>query len=567
MPLDRIRVEDADVQGRHPVCATGSERQGSTTAKRDLPANASVFHDARQLDDGAEIAADICIVGAGAAGITLAYELRDTTRDVLLVESGGPEAPDSETQSLYEGHVVGTPYFPLDICRLRFFGGTTNHWSGHCRPLDPIDFEKRAWVPYSGWPIGPADLADAYNRAQALCELGPFEYRVDARPELRDQSIPFDRRRIVNISFRHSAPTRFGRAYGDALLKARNVRVLCHANVTRIVTNRTASAVDGVEVRTFSGKRATIRARVLVLAAGAIENARLLLLSDGVEKNGLGNRYGNVGRFFMEHPHALAAFAVPTVELKRFEAYYSVNLRPVLAPEFQRREKLLNAAVAVGYGFDRFPGYRSVREVVREFAEGRLPDDLGRHVLNIIRDLDDIPGGLLRRLQHKAVLWFSVNAEQIPNPQSRMLLSRERDALGCRRAALDWRLTTDDKAHARRAIRVVGEELARLGLARMRLDPWLVQDDTTWNGLTGRYHHMGTTRMSENPRHGVVDADCRVHGVANLFVAGSSVFATSGYAAPTLTIVALAVRLANFLAGHRSTQHADTAHGQEAVVH
>lgn len=176
-----------------------------------------------------------------------------------------------------------------------------------------------------------------------------------------------------------------------------------------------------------------------------------------------------------------------------------------------------------------------------------MPDELGDAVLDMVSDLDGLAAGVYRRLTDQRVLWFGANTEQVPNPESRVTLAAERDAVGVPRPKLDWQLTMQDKEATRRACRMVGEELARLGIGRMRLDDWLLADGDDWQGLDVRYHHMGTTRMSDDPKQGVVDADCRVHGIDNLYIAGSSVFPTSGYANPTLTIVAMAIRLADHL--------------------
>ena len=476
------------------------------------------------------------------------------------MESGGLDA-DTATQALYAGKVVGAAYPPLDVARLRFFGGTTNHWDGHCAPFDAIDFEKRPWVPYSGWPNTLADLQPFYVRAQDVCELGPCEYRPEKWRDALPGLIGFEPGRLVNRLWQFSTPTRFGQHYRDALGGAPNVHVLLNANVVEIVANDDATTVRALRLSSIEGRTGTIRAGVFVLACGGIENPRLLLASNRVMQNGLGNGHDLVGRFFLEHPHALLAFALPQVPLERHAVYYgnfpaantdsraTFQAKPGLSEQVQRQEGLLNCCIDVGWGYQRSPGYLKFREVVKALARGRAPDDMGRAVLTIPGDLGGLAEGLYRRIRDQNLFWFASSPEQAPNPDSRVTLDMERDALGMPRVKLDWRLSAPDKATARRTCRLVGEEFARLGLGRMRLDDWLLADDTTWEGLSVRYHHMGTTRMSDDPQQGVVDRHCRVHGIDNLYVAGSSAFTTSGYANPTLTIVALAVRLADHLKG------------------
>mgnify|MGYP001618032562 CR=1 FL=1 len=262
-----------------------------------------------------------------------------------------------------------------------------------------------------------------------------------------------------------------------------------------------------------------------------------------------------MGRYFLEHPHAIVAYAIPQTALDRYVAYYRsvevagipIQVKPGVSEEIQRREEILNGCIDVGYGYDRSPGYLGVYHIMRNLRRGRMPSNFDMSLVQVLSDLDGAASGLYRQLRGRNVLWFGANFEQAPNPDSRVLLSAERDRLGCRQATLDWRLSAIDKHSLRVGCRIVGEELARLGLARMRMDAWLLKDDSSWSDLEGHFHHMGTTRMSDDPTSGVVDADCRVHGVSNLYVAGSSVFPTCGYANATLTIVALALRLADHL--------------------
>lgn len=517
-----------------------------------------MIRDFRTDGGGAIIDTDVCVIGAGAAGITLARELAGSSRAVLVIESGGIE-PEAATQALYEGAVIGEPFPPLDTVRLRWFGGTTNHWGGHCRPLDPIDFETRPWVPYSGWPISRHDLDPFYARAQRICELGPYDYDPDVWRKVAPDLIPFRADKLIDRIWQASPPTRFGDQYREDLRRAENVDVLLNANAVDIVLNEAATAVREVRIKALDGKTGRVRPRVVVLACGGIENPRLLLTSNSVMTAGVGNGHDLVGRFFLEHPHALVAFAVPTNGIARFAPYIhfldaeipagtaTIQARPGLSEEAQRREKLLNSCIGIGYGYDRSEGYLAFRALAKELAQGEVPDDFGNAVLRVVRDLGGLAEGLYHRVNDRDLLWFDTTAEQAPNPDSRVTLDDTRDSLGLPRVRLDWRLSEIDKRTARHACRLVGEELARLGLARMRVDSWLMADDGSWNDLGVRYHHIGTTRMSDDPKQGVVDCNCRVHGIANLYVAGSSVFPTAGNANPTLTIVALALRLADHL--------------------
>jgi choline dehydrogenase-like flavoprotein len=518
-----------------------------------------VIEDGRGLPPDTLVEADVAIIGAGAAGITIARELAGTSVNVCLLESGNFDF-DPETQSLYKGEIAGRWYFPLDASRLRYFGGSTNHWGGWCRPLAPIDFEARDWLPYSGWPITREELDPYYERAQPITETGPYRYdSVEFWEKQTGQSVlPFRGGTITTRFFQYSPPTRFGTRYRDDIAGAANIRALLHANVTEIEAGEQASTVTGLSVRSIGGSPFTVRARLYVLAAGGIENARILLLSRSVQPSGLGNTHDLVGRFFMEHPHLPMAATLMTSRPSAYSSLYTRHLiragttvHATLVPteDFMRRERLLNAGFTVGV----MRGYTA-----GELAQPPGDDDFnGWDVLQLERDLapvDDVPGRVDEEARSGDDDWPPAGmeaarmalggaCEQAPNPESRVMLSTERDALGLDRAKLDWRLTETDKLSLNRVIDAIGREVGMLGVGRLR--PSLSNDGVWPERVEGGNHHMGTTRMSDQPTSGVVDRNCRVHGIANLYIAGSSVFPTCGASNPTLTIVALALRLAD----------------------
>jgi choline dehydrogenase-like flavoprotein len=512
--------------------------------------------DGRSLTDGHTVEADVCIVGAGAAGITLAREFVGAPFRVCLVEGGGFEG-DAETQALYRGENVGRPYFSLDAARLRYFGGSTNHWAGWCRPLEAADFEMRDWVPHSGWPLGKAELDPYYERAQPVCELGPYRYDAGfwngAGP---GAPLPLGDGRIETIIFQFAPRIGFGHLHGDEITGAPNITTLLHSSLTELISAGDGGTVSAARVRTLAGNEFRVRARIYILALGGIANPQLLLASRSGRPAGLGNPHDLVGRFFMEHPHHnRSARFVPArrrfVTLPFYEAS-DRNGTPAMGvlahPEsVLRRESLLH----MNCSFHRTreaepPGYRSLHYLAGRLLRGRRPTDLRRHVGNVVRGLDGVASGVYTRARGRQ-FWdyeISFRYEQQPNRLSRVTITDERDAVGLPRVRLDWRLTDEDLRSIRRSQEIVAAEIGRAGVGRLQLSeedgthPWAEQ-------LIGGSHHMGTTRMAASPRQGVVDPDCRVHDVANVYVAGSSVFPTAGSANPTLTIVALAVRLAD----------------------
>ncbi len=505
--------------------------------------------DARTLPNGSLLEGDLCIVGAGAAGITIAREWIGSGYKVLLLEGGGLQY-EPALQDSYRGEIVGLPYFPLEAARLHCFGGTTGHWAGWCSPLDPIDFERRDWVPHSGWPIRRDDLDPYYVRAQPILQLGPYEYSAAAWQRRDSAMTPFglDPRVVWTKMWQFSPPTRFGTTYRDAIFGARNVTLYTYANVCEIEPNETVTAIQELRIRGLDGKEHRVRARHYVLACCSIQNARLLLASNRRVPTGLGNGNDLVGRFFMEHIEIPGGHLVLapswTAGLRMYEWIAGVTkARGELAPHatLQRERHMLNGTVSL------WPG--SPDEVAKSTFQMMTPE-----VLAAMRDWEARgrvgPPPFAENEPPPVDRFFNVvsRQEQAPNPRSRVTLSAERDGFGMPRVKLDWRMTDLERHTFRAFYEVLGREFGRSGLGRVQILEWITSADAGWpSTLSGGWHHMGTTRMHESARWGVVNPDCQVHGLANLSIAGSSVFPTGGAANPTLTIVALSLRLSDTL--------------------
>jgi choline dehydrogenase-like flavoprotein len=513
-----------------------------------------LLRDARTVPTGTVLESDVCIVGGGAAGIALARELVGQPFRVCLLESGGLR-PNPGTQSLYQGESVGVAYERLDRVRSSVLGGTTDRWTGTCRPLDEIDFEARAWVPHSGWPFEAGHLRSYYERAHAVCQLGPFVYDVSAWEDRGTHpAFSLTQGRVATTIFQFSPPTRFGRLYRGELARASNLAVYLYANALELETDPTGATVTRARIACLDGGSFAVASRLFVLAAGGIENARILLLSDATLPRGLGNQHDLVGRFFMEHPHPDSGVFLPSRSLSTtlygIHTVRGTRIRGALAlaPEVLRREGLL------GYSLLLQPEIPRAIMMLRHLWSALRSRLVSEHDWHRVLDAQASLRGRLRRRGGSAGLGsrrvrlrplrLVSRAEQSPNPESRVSLGAERDALGRPRARLDWRLSPLDKRSILRSLEIIGREIGVAGVGQFRIT--LTADDSTWPlPLRGGAHHMGTTRMHDDPRQGVVDRDCRVHGVVNLYVAGSSVFPTVGYANPTLTIVALAIRLAD----------------------
>lgn len=491
--------------------------------------------DARQLPPNEQLEGDVCILGAGAAGITLARELCGSGLSVVLVESGGLD-PDPETQALARGDVIGDPYWALDSSRLRLFGGTTNHWTGWCRPFEPFDLAPRPWVRDSGWPLGREELEPYYAQAQALCDLGELDYRPEiwAR-RLGAELLPLDSTLAETVLWQFSKPTRFGQKYRDELSNAADVRVYLNANIVELVTARGGHRVEAARLRRLDGTSLSVRARAFVLATGGIENARLLLASTDACPGGLGNEQDLVGRFFGEHPHTRVGKLLATGKDADFRLYDRVTNVPEGRP----------AAVRAGL---TVPSQAQRDHELLGFSATLEPTDAPVPGRSLNQGVEELMFGLYGARGTRVYTVYA-RTEQAPNPDSRIVLSSKRDSLGVRRAALDWRIDDQTRRSIEKSVELIAAALARAGLGR--LYSYAHADGPSRPGqfprVDGGFHHIGTTRMHPDPRRGVVDTTCRLHGVGNLYVAGSSVFSTGGFANPTLTLVALAIRLADHL--------------------
>ena len=508
--------------------------------------------DARSLPDGTVCEAELCIIGGGPAGIALAHECVASGFRVVVLESGA-QTPDAATQQLYAGETIGRPYLDLTTCRLRYFGGTTNHWGGWCMPLDAVDFEEREWLPYSGWPLRKADLDPWYERAHKLCQLGAYDYDpANWGVPAAKVPAPFNGLNFVCKMFQ-VAPTRFGTVYETELRQAPRVSVYLNANALSFATNENGQEVSDLTAATLAGNQFIVRSRFYVLATGGIENARLLLASSGASGKGLGNEHDLVGRFFMVHlsfTSGVIALSDPYVNLDCMRSFDGKSVRYFtyvgLSDALMREQRLQNTRFMGGY---QFGSVVQTLGVIKQMASRR--DASWADMLSVVRNLDGIASFGVRKLllgQGAPVedVILGCNAEQRPNPDSRISLTSERDALGMPKVAVDWRLAPEDKKNLTTVHRLLGTEIGKARLGRLKY--FLEEDEVTWpEDLRGNEHHMGTTRMHKDPTRGVVDENARVHGLANLYVAGSSVFPTSGTANPTLTIVALALRLADHL--------------------
>jgi choline dehydrogenase-like flavoprotein len=516
--------------------------------------------DFRKADTPTEFDADICIVGSGAAGLTLAAHVAGPLR-VLIVEAGD-WAPTRGVDDWLTGEASDFAFDGFNDGRMRAFGGATRRWAGQLMRLDAIDFEKRDWVPHSGWPITLHDLEPFYDRAETFLGAGKAVYdsRIWARFGIRDPG--FANVDVFPKFTVYMPQPDFTKAFGAKLVRENPaIRILLNATALEVALDADAKRVAGVRIAAENGRTGIVRARAYALCGGGIENPRLLLASNSVVPAGVGNARDLVGRFFQDHPNGdtgIVTSARPRVFQNQFRKLRraGVTYWPKLSftDAAQRRGRYLNANALMVYDYDDDSALVRAKGAIAA-VRARSSSAMVRDGLRVLRHVPELAAQAVHTAATGKALRFDPSrimlhtfAEQVPDPDNRVTLSTARDRFGIGRPRLAWRVHPDELRTMRAFTEAAGAEFRRLGLGELALAPWLDQ------GIEGAraevkdfYHHAGATRMATTPVEGVTDPDCRVFDTDNLYIAGGSVFPTSGYANPTLTMVALAIRLADTL--------------------
>ena len=500
----------------------------------------------------ADFAADVCIVGGGVAGITLALALEGKGARVLLLEGGG-RGVDRNQQNLYEGTTHGLPARPLTESRIRCLGGTSARWYGRCVALEDHDFEYRAWVPASGWPFAKTVLEPYYRRAARVVGVRNPRTGDASLNQVATENLGTPRlvARWADIRMTH-----FGLRFRQRLAASKQVTVVLNAQVLRLKPRPSGGATSLV-IAEPEGTRRTITVNRLVLAGGGIENPRLMLLS------GLNEIWPTpdcpIGRYFMNHGYVEGA-KITDYPLDVWRDYIMTDRRGAVAhvaleADLLRREQITGCAAYLlpKFAYQEDPTFNQhpLREVLEDLARGdgaaaaaRLP----RVVKSIPRSMRMLTSRALERRRPPRALVFRSVFEQTPNRGNRITLDAQTDSFGLPRPIVSWAMTDADARSVRRFYEIAEEDITAAGLGHF--EPQFDFSSQSWTrSIYSARHHMGATRMGEDPETSVVDANCRVHGFDDLYVAGSSVFPTYGWANPTLTIIALALRLADHLAG------------------
>lgn len=464
---------------------------------------------------------DVCICGAGAAGITLAKYLSAKGKKIVLLEGGDKEFSE-RSQHLYTGKAVGLPYV-LDWWRLRYLGGTSNHWSGRCRPFVKEDFRERTINGLPGWPI-PFEAMDNYlSAAKEILGL-PLENTFTDAPGTQINSNIFEPDRFIN-----SDPVRFGQKYYDFLAASTEIDTFLNANVTNIQLANNLTTINEVNIKSLTGKSDRVQATNYVLCMGAIENARILLCSNKQISSGIGNQTDMVGRCFMEHFNVEVGGFVANPD--KWGQYTKMSY--FTKPEYAslHNTPMANITCNVVTELKAYGRTKELKKMINEFAcRYSLSDSLQflyKH---------HCPGeGVITSL-----------FEQFPDKSSRVYLDTIKDELDMNKVVIDWHMSENEKASIRQLATNFAKDFAASDLGRVKLQNFIL-DAKEEIKTEPHAHHLGTTRMAAHEKDGVVDTNSKVFGTTNLFIGGSSVFSTGGGGNPTMPLIQLVLRLGDYL--------------------
>ena len=514
--------------------------------------------DLNEMCKHTEFISDLCIIGSGAAGLALVSELLDTRLNIIVLESGGYEC-ETKTQQLYDVEISGLPLPGATEGRFRVFGGSTTQWGGQALPLMPIDFEKRAWIPYSGWPMTYHELSPYYTRACQFLLVDHMNFDTDLFAYLKTKPPTFNASYILYHFSKWSPTPNVRENYVAKIKTSKHCTLLLHANATRITLNENHHDVQQIEARSLEGQSVIVKAKYFVICAGGIESARLLLANHHQNPNGLGNDHGCVGRYFQDHPSAAIGW-IKTKHPKKIQQWFNVfhkrglkySVRTTAHPKWQDEKQTLNMSSGITFVDDNIT-LDHLKNIYRDFRKRNINRHMIKMALQVMMHPHDILSPAFhyafygRSYAKGAKLRVGLTSEQEPNSESRITLSHRQDALGMPLANVCWKLTELTRYSMQQFALNLRHQFESQGLGTIEFEPWLFDQEDKMEYITDQLHHIGSTRMHDSPRYGVVDKHCRVHDIHNLFIGSSSVFPTGGHSNPTLTIIALCIRLADHL--------------------
>ena len=499
---------------------------------------------------------DICIVGSGAAALALLTRFYNTSYQVVVIEAGG-ENITSENQKIYDTVTSSHPLPGAQEGRFRVFGGSTVKWGGQSLPLDPIDFTKRSWVPFSGWPISYEEVARYYPEVDDFLGLESNSYDSDIYKLIGKKGLKVTD--DLNFRFSKWSPKpNIREKYRKKIIESSNIKLLQNANLVAINSTDSHENVDSLTITNFVHKKGKVRAKRYIIACGGIENARLLLASNQQNPKGVGNNYDVVGRFLQDHPNAYIGTILNSTTLtQQYFNYFFIRKtrclpRFILSECFQKNHELLNTSASILFFPQEDNAYSKILDIYRKQARGSLELKDIKLLIKLSLQAHQLVKPLTSMLWHKKVftpnpcIKLNLMMETPPDWNNRVSLTENLDALGMPIAAIDWKLNEQIRYTLIASSKLFAEYFPQLGLGSLQTEDWINSSDWATR-VKDAYHHIGTTRMSDSPREGVVNSNCKVFGLENLYMAGSSVFPTSGHSNPTATLIALAFRLSEHI--------------------
>ncbi|NML63641.1 GMC family oxidoreductase [Hymenobacter sp. RP-2-7] len=499
---------------------------------------------------------DICIVGSGAAALAFLTKFYETSHQIIVLEAGGEEIT-TQNQEIYNTSNVFHPLPGAKEGRFRVFGGSTTKWGGQSLPLDPIDFAKRDWVPSSGWPIPYEEVAKYYPAVDTFLGLELNSYESNIFDLL--QTKEFKKTNDLKFKFSKWSPKpNLREEYRKKISTSTNVKLIQNANLIAINLSENNKKVESISITNFLHKKGTLEATIYILACGGIENARLLLASNHQNSKGIGNNYDIVGRYLQDHPNSyIGNIKNSTSNTQKYFNYFFINKtrylpRFILSERFQTTHQVLNASASILFFPQENDVFSKVLEIYRKQVRGTITINDIVTFMQIGRQVNQLIRPAISMLFHKKVFTpnpsvkLNLMIENPPEWTNRVKLSKEYDALGTPIAIIEWKINEQVKHTLDSCAKLFAEYFPYLNVGDLQLEEWL--DSADWSTrIKDAYHHIGTTRMSNSQKDGVVDANCKIFGLENLYIAGSSVFPTSGHSNPTSTIIALTFRLSEHI--------------------
>jgi choline dehydrogenase-like flavoprotein len=511
-----------------------------------------MFKDFNDLNNQKNLSCDICIVGSGPAGISVAKKFLDTNFKVILLESGGIE-PSVNYNELNKGENSGPRFLSLDGARTRCFGGASRIWAGHCAPFAKEDFQKHPFVPLSGWPIQRGDLDIYYQEAAEMLGISYDKFNHDSSINMSfaGESFPSLKGKdsllstyVLQIS--NSTNRNFGAKYQKNFLDAKNIEVILHSTVTKINISENGKRVDNLEAQDISMKKCVINAKKFVLAAGALENSRLLLAETKVFNKGIGNSKGFVGSCFMSHPGFTGVAKIFKTSKARCLPKNEYITEPMHKFSASSHEKINNQILS--HGFDLKP----VQDLANlsTYSSGQF----NRNFRKLFNDFNFKEASKkvfckFNGNNFSSNLWnLNIGIEQEPSRRNFLTLSSlSKDIFGVPLINMFWAdISKREKITVEKSVKLLARQLGKNNSGRVQFTENLLSEEV-FNQPDPVNHHIGTTRMAKTIDNGVVDMNCKVFDLSNLYISGSSVFPTSSVVNPTFTIIALSLRLGDYL--------------------